>query len=175
MPDLKAGEHSGHSGGLRDASQKSMPLGQFIMQDLLAWYRETPYPDPENWVFAFNSRWTGKKRGKQPLWLSAIMRYHIQPVVKRLGINKRVSCHTFRRTYAALLHANGEDMKVCRNYCGMVRRRSWTSMRRRRCPRSGRRSRRWSRWRALTRRRESSKWAHKLGTQVVAGNFGDLR
>jgi hypothetical protein len=35
----------------------------------------------------------GKKRGKQPLWLSTIMRYHIQPVVKRLGINKRVSWH----------------------------------------------------------------------------------
>ena len=40
------------------------------------------------------------------------MRYHIQPVVKRLGINKRVSWHTFRRTYSTLLHANGEDVKV---------------------------------------------------------------
>ena len=40
------------------------------------------------------------------------MRYHIQPVVKRLGINKRVSWHTFRRTYTSLLHANGEDVKV---------------------------------------------------------------
>jgi integrase len=40
------------------------------------------------------------------------MRYHIQPVVRRLGINKRVSWHTFRRTYSTLLHANGEDVKV---------------------------------------------------------------
>jgi integrase len=40
------------------------------------------------------------------------MRYHIRPVVKRLGINKRVSWHTFRRTYSTLLHANGEDVKV---------------------------------------------------------------
>ena len=40
------------------------------------------------------------------------MRYYIQPVVKRLGINKRVSWHTFRRTYTTLLHANGEDVKV---------------------------------------------------------------
>jgi integrase len=40
------------------------------------------------------------------------MRYHIQPVVKRLGITKRVSWHTFRRTYSTLLHANCEDVKV---------------------------------------------------------------
>ena len=40
------------------------------------------------------------------------MRYHIQPVVKMLGINKRVSWHTFRRTYSTLLEANGEDVKV---------------------------------------------------------------
>jgi integrase len=54
----------------------------------------------------------GKKRGKQPLWLSIVMRYHIQPVVERLGITKRVSWHTFRRTYSTLLHSNGEDVKV---------------------------------------------------------------
>jgi integrase len=40
------------------------------------------------------------------------MRYHIQPVIKRLGIPKRVSWHTFRRTYTTMLHANGEDVKV---------------------------------------------------------------
>jgi integrase len=34
------------------------------------------------------------------------------PVIKRLGIAKRVSWHTFRRTYTTLLHANGEDVKV---------------------------------------------------------------
>lgn len=32
--------------------------------------------------------------------------------MKRLGIGKRVSWHTFRRTYATLLKANGEDVKV---------------------------------------------------------------
>jgi integrase len=95
-----------------EASQKSIPLDELTAQDLLAWYRETPYRNPEDWVFASNSRRAGKKRGKQPLWLSTIMRYHIQPVVKRLGINKRVSWHTFRRTYSTLLHANGEDVKV---------------------------------------------------------------
>ena len=40
------------------------------------------------------------------------MRYHIEPVVKSLGIKKRVGWHTFRRTYTTLLQANGEDIKV---------------------------------------------------------------
>jgi integrase len=40
------------------------------------------------------------------------MQYHIQPLVKRLGINKRVSWHTFRRTFTSLLTANRENVKV---------------------------------------------------------------
>ena len=95
-----------------EASQKPVPLDAYTAQDLRAWYRETPYREPGDWVFASNSNRAGKKRGKQPLWLSSIMRYHIQPVVKRLGIDKRVAWHTFRRTYSTLLHANGEDVKV---------------------------------------------------------------
>ena len=40
------------------------------------------------------------------------MRYQIQPVVKELGIRKRVSWHTFRRTYTSLLTSNNENVKV---------------------------------------------------------------
>lgn len=95
-----------------EASQKPVPLDEYTAQDLLAWYRVTPYRDADDFVFASNSQRAGKKRGKQPVWLSSIMRYHIQPLVKRLGIQKRVSWHTFRHTYSTLLKANGEDMKV---------------------------------------------------------------
>jgi integrase len=35
-----------------------------------------------------------------------------QPVIKRFGIDKRVSWHTFRRAYTTLLQANREDVKV---------------------------------------------------------------
>ena len=62
--------------------------------------------------------------------MSTVMRYHIQPVVKRLGINKRVSWHTFRRTYSTLLQANREDVKVVqellRHVSTFPRRRRWT-------------------------------------------------
>jgi integrase len=95
-----------------EASQKVLPLDEYTARDLQEWYRITPFREPTDFAFTSNSPRAGKKRGKQPLWLSTIMRYYIQPVVRELGINKRVSWHTFRRTYTTLLHANGEDVKV---------------------------------------------------------------
>jgi len=95
-----------------EASAKPVPIDEFTAEDLLAWFRLTPYREPGDWVFASNSARAGSKRGKQPLWLSKVMQYHIQPLVKRLGINKRVSWHTFRRTFTSLLTAKGENVKV---------------------------------------------------------------
>ena len=41
-----------------------------------------------------------------------ILKRHIQRTAKHLEINKRIGWHTFRRTYASLLKANHEDVKV---------------------------------------------------------------
>jgi integrase len=95
-----------------EASKRPIPIDPFIAEDLLLWYRTTKYGRPEDYVFATDAPRAGKKRGRQPVWLSKVMSYRIQPVAKRLGINKRIGWHTFRRTYTSLLHANGEDVKV---------------------------------------------------------------
>jgi integrase len=95
-----------------EASKRPIPIDPFIAEDLLLWYRATKYNRPEDYVFATDAARAGKKRGKQPVWLSKVMSYRIQPVAKRLGITKRIGWHTFRRTYTSLLHANGEDVKV---------------------------------------------------------------
>ena len=65
------------------------------------------YPDDSDWVFASHLN-----KGKKPYWPDMIRMRHILPLAKQLGINKRVGWHTFRRTYASLLKANGEDRKV---------------------------------------------------------------
>src|SRR5271156_4408093 len=95
-----------------EASKRPIPIDPFIAEDLLSWYRTAKYNRPEDYVFATDAARAGEKRGKQPVWLSKVMSYRIQPVAKRLGINKRIGWHTFRRTYTRLLHANGEDVKV---------------------------------------------------------------
>jgi integrase len=40
------------------------------------------------------------------------MRDHIQPVARKLGIDKKLSWPTFRHTFSSILKANGEDVKV---------------------------------------------------------------
>lgn len=94
-----------------EASKKAVPLDDFMIEELLAWYNITPYKKPEDWVFASDSPRAGLKRGKQPYWPSTIMRHFIQPVAKKLGI-RNLNWHTFRHTYSTLLHGNGEDPKV---------------------------------------------------------------
>jgi integrase len=81
-----------------EISQKQVPINEYIAADLLEWYRQTPYHPPTDWVFATDSNRAGEKRGKQPLWLSKVMGYHIQPVARKLGIQKRIGWHRFRRT-----------------------------------------------------------------------------
>jgi integrase len=95
-----------------EVSQKPVPIDEYIAADLLEWYRQTPYHAPTDWVFATDSNRAGEKRGKQPLWLCKVMCYHIQPMARKLGIQKRIGWHTFRRTYSSILKDNGEDVKV---------------------------------------------------------------
>ena len=71
------------------------------------WRSQTSYAKDTDYVFA-----SPKKKGKQPLWMSAMMRDHIQPAAKECGITKKISWHTMRRTYASLVQANNKDPKV---------------------------------------------------------------
>lgn len=95
-----------------EVSRKLMPIDEYIARDLLAWYELTPYKKPSDYLWATDANRAGTKRGKQPVWLSTVMRDHIQPTARRLGIEKRVGWHTFRHTFSTLLKSNGEDVKV---------------------------------------------------------------
>ena len=102
-----------HVGAVKtEASRKLMPIDEYVARDLLAWYEVTPYKKPSDYVWATDANRAGAKRGKQPVWLSTVMRDHIQPIARELGINKKLSWHTFRHTFSSILKANGEDVKV---------------------------------------------------------------
>jgi len=95
-----------------EASRKLMPIDDYVAHDLLAWYEVTPYKKPSDYVWATDANCAGAKRGKQPVWLSTVMRDYIQPAARKVGINKKMSWHTFRHTFSTLLNGNGEDVKV---------------------------------------------------------------
>ena len=56
---------------------------EFVAHDLLAWYEVTPYKKPSDYVWATDANRAGAKRGKQPVWLSAVMRDYIQPAARK--------------------------------------------------------------------------------------------
>ena len=95
-----------------ETSRKLMPIDEFVARELLAWHAVTPYKKPSDYVWATDANRAGAKRGKQPVWLSTVMRDYIQPIARKLGIQKKMSWHTFRHTFSSILKGNGEDVKV---------------------------------------------------------------
>jgi integrase len=90
-----------------EASRKPVPLDSRLAEALWRWRNLCAYPRPEDWVFA-----SPHTNGVQPYWPGTLNRWHLQPAVKAAGIEGRIGWHTFRRTYATLLKANGEDVKT---------------------------------------------------------------
>ncbi len=90
-----------------EESEKTMPLGEEIITDLLRWRKETPYAKDQDWIFA-----SARMKGRQPLWPEAIMRNYICPAALRAGITKHINWHVFRHTFSTLLAENDEDVKT---------------------------------------------------------------
>jgi integrase len=90
-----------------ESSQKPVPAHDDLVEALRQWHGQTSYKSPENWVFA-----SPVNRGRWPYLAQQIMRHHILPVARRLGINKRIGWHTFRHTYSTLLRSTGAELKI---------------------------------------------------------------
>jgi integrase len=103
----------GHLGEVKtEVSKKLVPLHEYQLADLAAWRAASAYAGDDDWIFASH-----RSRGTKPYWPHMILRRHVQPLAKKLGITKTIGWHTFRRTFASLLKANGEDVKVVQELC----------------------------------------------------------
>ncbi len=90
-----------------ETSQKPVPAHDDLVKPLREWHRQTPYQSSESWVFA-----SPVNRGRWPFLAQEIMRHHIIPVARKLGITKRIGWHTFRHTYSTLLRSTGAELKI---------------------------------------------------------------
>ena len=90
-----------------EESEKTMPLDEEMIADLLRWRAETLYAQDSDWIFA-----SPRMLGRQPLWPEAIMRNYIAPAARRAGILKHLNWHAFRHTFSTLLAENDEDVKT---------------------------------------------------------------
>lgn len=89
-----------------EASRKPVPLDPRLAEALRNWRLESPFSRSEDWLFA-----SPHSNGRLPYWPGAFYRAHILPAAEQLGI-QGIGWHTFRRTYATFLKANGEDVKT---------------------------------------------------------------
>jgi len=89
-----------------EASKKSIPLDDVLIEEVLAWRQETPYAHDSDYVFA-----STKMRGKQPYWMSRIMQHPIKPVAAKNGIEIK-GWHTLRHSCTTLLRQNNNNPKV---------------------------------------------------------------
>ena len=77
------------------------------------WYEVSLFKASDDYVFAAGCNRAGGKRGKQPISLSVVFRYHIKPVADRLGIKPAVfGWHTFRRSFASMVVGSTKDVKA---------------------------------------------------------------
>jgi integrase len=93
-----------------EASQRVEPMAEQTASDLLAWFKQSLFKQPQDYVFAGES-------ADKPLWLSRVFQHHIRPVANQLGI-KAKGWHTFRHTFGTLAKATGADMKVIQKLLG---------------------------------------------------------
>jgi integrase len=90
-----------------EASRKPVPLDAALANALLNWRSRCPYSQDGDFLFA-----SPDMGGKQPYWPEGLMRRHIKPAAVRCGIAERIGWHSFRRTLATLLQANGTSVKA---------------------------------------------------------------
>ena len=90
-----------------ETSRRPVPLEPRVAADLWICKETSKYNNPDDWIFASKA-----KSGINPLWPGVLLEKVIRPAVARAGISKRIGWHTFRHTYATLLVANGENVKV---------------------------------------------------------------
>ena len=90
-----------------EASKRPIPLEPALASALKMWKREAVYTKPSDWVFA-----SPYDLGRNPYWPSSVLQKVIQPAAREAGIPRRIGWHTFRRTTATWLLANGETVKT---------------------------------------------------------------
>ena len=90
-----------------EVSKKPIVLDSGLAEVLMDWRSVTPFNQGWDWVFA-----SPEMKGSQPYWPDSAMRKVIHPAAVRAKITKHIGWHTFRRTLATLMVANGESTKV---------------------------------------------------------------
>jgi integrase len=90
-----------------EVSGKAVPIDDALESELLNWRGRCPYNQDTDFLFG-----SPEMNGQQPYWPDSLLRKVIRPAAVRAGISKLIGWHSFRRTLATLLQANGVSVKA---------------------------------------------------------------
>lgn len=94
-----------------EGSAAPVPLGDLLADALRAWHQESPYGNPNDWIFP-----SVKLRGKKPLSASIMAASKVRPAAIKAGIRleagQRFGFHNFRHSLATFLISRGKDIKT---------------------------------------------------------------
>ncbi len=90
-----------------EASRKPVPLPALVVEELKQWRMVTLYRSDEDFLFP-----SIIKNGTQPITPDMILRRHLRPALKRIGVTKRIGYHSFRHGLATMLRRHGVDIKT---------------------------------------------------------------
>ena len=90
-----------------EASRKPVPLPLLVIEELKQWRSVTLYNADTDYLFP-----SVAKNGSQPLQPDMILKRHIRPALKQIGVTKRIGFHSFRHGLAVMLRQQGVDLKT---------------------------------------------------------------
>jgi integrase len=104
----------GHVGGVKTyQSARKLPINERVSEILKAWFTQTEFKDPEDFIFA--SPWSRELEKPYPYNASKIQSAILRKAGKDIGLTFSLGWHTFRHTYRALLRQSGAAMDVQRD------------------------------------------------------------
>lgn len=90
-----------------EASRKPVPLHPYVIEQLQTWREETLWKGDDDYLFP-----SVRHNGAHPIAPDMVLRRHIRPALKRLGITKRIGWHSFRHGLGTMLRQQGVDLKT---------------------------------------------------------------
>jgi integrase len=100
------------------ASQAPVPLHSLLADFMRAWKGQTPYPQPQDWVFP-----SLKLRGRRPRAANMLVQDHIRPAAVKAGVlahtdTFRFGFHNLRHSLASFLVRTKTDPKTVQALLG---------------------------------------------------------